>query len=480
MLRSIIENSVFQWSLGGLCILYILFLQFYNIHELNIIQWDESRLAINTAEMYQNGNFLVPTFNKQPDLYNTKPHLLIWLQVISTFIFGLNEFSLRLPSALAGLLCIFLCAYIVYKKTHSLYPSIFTALLLATSGGFIQLHGSLTGDYDALLSLFVLLSIYQFYCYLYKHSLPALARFTLFLSLAILCKSAAGLLVLPVVLACIGLKPKLKTFIQTGIAIIIACIPFTIYVLIRNEFNEGYIDAIIQNDFLGRFNNALEGHHSKWYYYIVNLFDYRYSYWIFCLPIALVFAFIKGKNTLKFYSLATIVYLVFLSIAQTRIHWYDMPVLPLISIVIALFAWSVYELIPDKKYQNVYILLICLLMIFPIKEKFEFIAFRKNINLDFTHYELSTMMRNYKINEHAVYLAAPYDPEFYFYSLQNPTIQKGSIQHLHKNTIVFHGNLFKDSLDKTYIFRTLDSTENARRILILGTRKPIEDKKIGR
>lgn len=467
MTRSIFEKTYVQAIIGGLTVSYIIFLQFYKLNELPVVQWDESRLAVNAAEMYQNGNFLVTTFENNPDLYNTKPPLMIWLQVMSAYIFGMNEFSLRFPAALAGFICILFCAYIVFKRSSSYYAALFAALLLAFSDGFIQLHGSLTGDYDALLSLFVLLAIYHFHNFLFKRSDSALMRFGIFFSLAILSKSAAALLVMPLVFSSLVFKPDIKRLLKTALACLLSLLPFLIYCILRENAAEGYIDAVIQNDFWGRFSSPLEGHTSEWYYYIVNLFTYRYSILIWVLPPALICGLIYGKKTIAYFSLVFCVYLLFLSIAQTRIHWYDMPLLPIISIIIALFFHFLYQQFEMPAIRTGLIAVICAACIYPAQKKFEFIAFRSGLQLDMSHYELSNKLRKYKESKQCKYLAAPYDPEFYFYSVVNPSVTRGNYNHLRINDIVFHGNLYKDSLQQKYLFKTLDSGANTRKILIL-------------
>ena len=75
---------------------------FKDLGKDSLRMWDESRLAINAYEMYYNHQWLTTYFGGQPDLWNTKPPLMIWMQVISMKIFGINEFALRFPSALAA------------------------------------------------------------------------------------------------------------------------------------------------------------------------------------------------------------------------------------------------------------------------------------------------------------------------------------------------------------------------------------------
>src|SRR5690606_9263737 len=86
-------------------LLFLLLFSFiYNLGFIPIRIWDEGRVATNALNMYLNNNWLITYFDGQPDLWNTKPPLLIWFQVISMKIFGVSEWSVRLPSAMASIL----------------------------------------------------------------------------------------------------------------------------------------------------------------------------------------------------------------------------------------------------------------------------------------------------------------------------------------------------------------------------------------
>ena len=66
---------------------------FGHLSRLPIRIWDESRLAINAYEMYRDGGCLVTTFEGKPDHWNTKPPLLIWLQVLAMKAHGVGELA---------------------------------------------------------------------------------------------------------------------------------------------------------------------------------------------------------------------------------------------------------------------------------------------------------------------------------------------------------------------------------------------------
>src|SRR5262249_16617937 len=82
-------------------------LYFANLGGATLWDMDEGKNGTCAWEMMSSGNWVVPTFNAK--LRADKPVLLYWLQILSYYNFGVNEFSARLPSAVAALLTILLC-----------------------------------------------------------------------------------------------------------------------------------------------------------------------------------------------------------------------------------------------------------------------------------------------------------------------------------------------------------------------------------
>ena len=91
-----------RWTLGrwlGFGIL-VLGLNLIGVGTLPLVDRDEPRFAEATREMRASGDWIIPMFNGAPRY--DKPPMLYWLQALSTFVFGESEWSLRLPSAMAG------------------------------------------------------------------------------------------------------------------------------------------------------------------------------------------------------------------------------------------------------------------------------------------------------------------------------------------------------------------------------------------
>ena len=67
-----------------------------------LIDRDEPRFAEASREMLERGNYIVPYFNNQ--FRFDKPPLTYWCQVASFRVFGENDFTARLPTAITAAL----------------------------------------------------------------------------------------------------------------------------------------------------------------------------------------------------------------------------------------------------------------------------------------------------------------------------------------------------------------------------------------
>ena len=119
---------------------------------------DEGRNATAALEMLKSGDYIVPCFNSE--LRVDKPALLYWLQVVAYKLFGIHEFSARLPSALASLLTLLVC----YELGRSLFSKT-TGLLAALMLGSTPLMCGVArfANPDALLQLFIVSILFCFW-----------------------------------------------------------------------------------------------------------------------------------------------------------------------------------------------------------------------------------------------------------------------------------------------------------------------------
>jgi hypothetical protein len=140
----------------------LLFLSFFaHLGNVPLFDADEGAYSEVTREMVENQDFTTALLNGMPFFH--KPPLFYWAQAASIKILGLNEFSMRLPSAIAALLwvsSIFLFARRYYDTRTAWYAALFMgASLLVTLVGRAATP-------EAMLNLFLtlsLLNIYRFY-----------------------------------------------------------------------------------------------------------------------------------------------------------------------------------------------------------------------------------------------------------------------------------------------------------------------------
>jgi len=95
---------------------------------------DEPRFAEATRQMFERGDFLTPWFNGRPRF--EKPVLMYWLQAPVVAVLGTTETAFRIPSALAGLLTLFL-VYRIGARLVNPNAGVIAAIALATTFRFV-------------------------------------------------------------------------------------------------------------------------------------------------------------------------------------------------------------------------------------------------------------------------------------------------------------------------------------------------------
>lgn len=318
-------------------------------------QWDESRLATSALEMLQNHNWLVPHFDRKPDMWSTKPPLMIWLQVGMMKIVGINELAVRLPSAIAGLFtCLLLFGFFSKKLKAPLLGLLCAAVLLTTDGYIHTNHSARNGDYDALLTLFTTAYCLCFFIFIEQGMRKYLVYTFVFLTLSVLTKSVEGLLFIPSLLVYTVYKRKLPAVIKNK-DFYWCCAGFLLiaggYYVLREHYNPGYIAAVRENEWGGRYNNALEGHgHDKWYLFR-DLVNSSFSSWYLLVIPGIVAGLFSKKHLVKditvFTVLLTLLYLIIISGSQTKLEWYMMPMFPFLSIITGVFIFSICSVLSD-------------------------------------------------------------------------------------------------------------------------------------
>lgn len=113
---------------------------------------DEACYGINAYEMIRNNNIWVNTLKYNPDYYNSKPPLMLWLIMIGYKIYGYNAMGLRVASAVCGFILYILVSFWLYKVRDGFTAVLFAAFLPACTLLF-NFHMMRSGDTDSLYVL---------------------------------------------------------------------------------------------------------------------------------------------------------------------------------------------------------------------------------------------------------------------------------------------------------------------------------------
>lgn len=365
---------------------------FVNLSSNPIREFDEARMGISAYEMLQTHNPIVVNFLGEPDLWNTKPPLVIWIEALSIKIFGLGEFAIRLPSALA-LFCTGLLLLMFGKKIKQNFFGFIAAVLLCC-WEVVFVHCGRTADYDAFLLLFNTAYILCFWLYLNDtQNKKYLLWFFIFLTLGALTKDIASFISLTVLFVYALIKRQVVTIVKEKyfwIGALILIIFFGGFLVLRESMSGGYIKALWQNNIMGRYTQALENTPTSKFYYI-GLFMYKTMRYLFVfIPFALVLNIFNKNKELKdlnyyVFSIAVFIFLI-VSFSKTKLDWYAYPAVPMLCIVLAIAIDFLKEKI--KTISSKRIRVGCYLLLFVI---FFALPLRNNIFSDKGSLALSTM-----------------------------------------------------------------------------------------
>jgi len=324
---------------------------FLHLDSKPLREWDEARNAINAFEMSRSHNLVVKTYQNEPDLWETKPPLLVWMQVVCFKLFGYNELAVRLPSALATMtLVLFLFNYFL-RHFKNPFIGLFASLILLTSGGYMHEHAARTGDHDALLVCFEMLMLLSFFMYIETGKRIQLILFSICLMLAIYTKSIAVFMFLPGIILYLILTKQLIRCLKNKnlwLGFISAITGALIYYSIREMVEPGYFKAVWENELFPRYFNTATTYQyavSDFWFYFRELKNNQFSEWISLLVPAIIINILTCKELLKkfhhYVLIITLTFFLIISKGTTNV-WYDLPLIPLMSIIIGI---ALYQLV---------------------------------------------------------------------------------------------------------------------------------------
>jgi 4-amino-4-deoxy-L-arabinose transferase-like glycosyltransferase len=239
----------------------------WNLGASPLFDVDEGAFGEATREMLARRDFLTTYLNGQ--LRFDKPILVYWLQAASVRTFGLGEFALRLPSALAASAWLLIVLRFV-RRLDGDGSAIVAMMLLATAAGPLLIARAATAD--ALLHLCLAGTLVA----IHGHATTGQRRFVL----QAFAWMAAGTLAKGPIAVLIPLLASALTYFSTrragewaralgdpvGWAIFLA-IAGPWYALEFAEQGEAFVRGFFLRHNVERFSAPLQGHGGAWFYY---------------------------------------------------------------------------------------------------------------------------------------------------------------------------------------------------------------------
>jgi 4-amino-4-deoxy-L-arabinose transferase-like glycosyltransferase len=236
---------------------------------LPLIDVDEGAFSEATREMLASGDWLSTTLNGQPRF--DKPILIYWLQAASVSLFGLNEFALRLPSALAALGWFEAIRRFAAPRLGASTATLAT-WIAATSLGVLLIGRGATAD--ALLNLLLTLALFDAWRHLEGGGRAPLLRMYALIALGVLTKGPIAVLVpLAATLLYCATAGRLREWLHAATDLrgwalfVLIAAPWYAYAFAVH--GQTFWDGFFVRHNLQRFGGTLEGHGGSLLYYVI-------------------------------------------------------------------------------------------------------------------------------------------------------------------------------------------------------------------
>ena len=323
-----------------LCLAYLL-----SLGTAPLFDVDEGAFAEASREMLSSHDWGQTTLNGA-DRFD-KPILVYWLQAASMALFGINEWAVRLPSALCALATAWVVGQYAARAwgAQSRWPATF---LLATSLGFVVIGRAATAD--ALLNLLLALTGLRLWRFAMAGQTADLRWAFWWAGWGLLAKGPVALIVPGAALLLWSLSTDHGRRLRQTLAdwrgwliLLGVALPWYSYALWRH--GQAFIDGFFLRHNLERFNGPMEGHGGSLLYYLVVL-PLLWLPW----PLLLVLLLRQVKplwqdHSLRFLLLWTSFVVVFFSLSGTKLPHY---VLYGSAPLALLMAWLLHQPLPHR------------------------------------------------------------------------------------------------------------------------------------
>ncbi len=341
-LGQLYRKPAFMWTV---LLVYSGIIFFINIQSGGIYSAQEGRAAIIARNMIESGDYSRIEIKGEPE--NEKPIFCYWLCALAGEVFGVNEFSVRLPSVLAALISIMGTAYLA-MRIYGQPTGYISGFILATMFGFVNL-GRIARIDIVVVAFYVIPMIFLYEGYIRSRKGNAwLYLFYLFMALSVLVKGPVSVFLMALTVFVLivmewNFKKSLTMLwelkpISGAIIGLLIFIPWLIFESSRTNENFMMDFFWVQNidRFLGIQTAFCEGKRKTFLYYIPKLFGMALP-WSILVPL-LLWQYRKSWRKLRYDTWFVLVWLltvfIFFSASFIKRGDYILPLFPALAILI--------------------------------------------------------------------------------------------------------------------------------------------------
>ena len=314
---------------------------FFGLGELGFLGPDEPRYAEVAREMFASGDYI--STRLCGCVWFEKPALLYWMSAASYHLFGVNEFSARLPSAVAAILTVALL-YFALRYIGLSRLALIASLVLSTSGIFVAYARVAVPDMILTTAMTAaLLAALLWIRATGRARVVYLALSFGFMGLGMLAKGLVGIvLVLTILVIYLLLTGRLRSVrcdeCLIGLAVFLL-VAGTWYVPVTMRHGWSFIDEFFIRHHFQRYTSNEFGHPQPFYFFFLVAVAGAAPWTFYLIPAVARLRSLKPRAATRdsLLLLAWIwiaVPLVFFSFSGSKLPGYILPIFPAFAIVL--------------------------------------------------------------------------------------------------------------------------------------------------
>lgn len=330
------QNAPDKWRWQALLALVSVLILFATLGSAALFEPDEGRNAEKAREILVLNDWVTPHQNFLPTL--DKPMFFYWLVALSFKLFGLSEWSARLPSTLAALGCLCL-VYRFARQQWGLWEALWSCLILVSCTQFMIFSRLVI--FDMTLTFFISWALFSFFRIAESQANAPKRRdiigFYVAMSLGTLVKGpialiAPGMVVL--VFLAVGRRWSLLKCINLPLGALLYSAIVIPWYLAAEMRNPGYLRYFLWDEHFMRYLTPRFGRSKSWYYFFM-VIAVGFLPWTFSLAVAIKRIWQdKSQPATLFLIIWVVLPFAFFSASNSKLPHYILPIFPALALLV--------------------------------------------------------------------------------------------------------------------------------------------------